>query len=131
MTLSSVPQQSHAASSELQACGCQLLMALSADGEYAGADRKFSSQNRLQNPGGGGGLPYERGEEARVDIFENGILGLVPRKMVKFNPELSQVLSKVFLSYNMQLELTKYCCNFTSKKRNDNTKFHSKQFIGR
>ena len=41
MTLSSVPQQSHAASSELQACGCQLLMALSADGEYASADRKF------------------------------------------------------------------------------------------
>ena len=53
MTLSSVPQQSHAASSELQACGCQLLMALSADGEYAGADRKFSSENRLQNRGGG------------------------------------------------------------------------------
>ena len=102
MTLSSVPQQSHAASSELQACGCQLLMALSADGEYAGADRKFSSQNRLQNPGGaGGGLPYERGGEARVDIFENGILGLVPRKMVKFNPGLSQVLSKGFLSENM------------------------------
>ena len=99
MTLSSVPQQSHAASSELQACGCQLLMALSADGEYAGADRKFSSENRLQNPGGGG-LPYERGGDARVDIFENGILGLVPRKMVKFNPGLSQVLSKV-LSKNM------------------------------
>ena len=54
MTLSSVPQQSHAVSSELQACGCQLLMALSADGEYAGADRKFSSENRLQNPGGRG-----------------------------------------------------------------------------
>ena len=46
----------------------------------------------------GGGLPYERGGDARVDIFENGILGLVPRKMVKFNPGLSQVLSKVFLS---------------------------------
>ena len=45
-----------------------------------------------------GGLPYERGGDARVDIFENGILGLVPRKMVKFNPGLSQVLSKVFLS---------------------------------
>ena len=98
MTLSSVPQQSHAASSELQACGCQLLMALSADGEYAGADRKFSSENRLQNRRG---LPYERGGDARVDIFENGILGLVPRKMVKFNPGLSQVLSKVFLSKNM------------------------------
>ena len=41
MTLYSVPQQSHAASAELQACGCQLLMALSADGKYTGADRKF------------------------------------------------------------------------------------------
>ena len=51
--------------------------------------------------GAGGGLPYERGGEARVDISENGILGLVPRKMVKFNPGLSQVLSKVFLSKNM------------------------------
>ena len=49
----------------------------------------------------GGELPYERGGDARVDIFENGILGLVPRKMVKFNPGLSQVLSKVFLSKNM------------------------------
>ena len=48
-----------------------------------------------------GGLPYERGRDACVDIFENGILGLVPRKIVKFNPGLSQVLSKVFLSKNM------------------------------
>ena len=48
-----------------------------------------------------GGLPYERSGDARVDVFENGILGLVPRKMVKFNPGLSQVLSKVFLSKNM------------------------------
>ena len=30
--------------------------------------------------------------------------------MVKFNLGLSQILSKVFLSKNMQLELTKYCC---------------------
>ena len=28
-------------------------------------------------------------------------LGLVPRMMVKFNPGLSQILSKVFLSKNM------------------------------
>ena len=28
-------------------------------------------------------------------------LGLVPQKMVKFNPGLSQILSKVFLSKNM------------------------------
>ena len=29
----------------------------------------------------------------------------VPRKMVNFNPGLSQILSKVFLSKSMQLEL--------------------------
>ena len=28
--------------------------------------------------------------------------------MVKFNPGLSQILSKVFLSQNMQLEFSKY-----------------------
>ena len=39
--------------------------------------------------------------------------------MIKFNPGLSQILSKVFLSKNMLLELTKYCCVFTW---NDNTK---------
>ena len=38
------------------------------------------------------------------------IQGPVPRKMVKFNPGLSQILSKVFLSKNMLLELTKYFC---------------------
>ena len=62
----------------------------------------FQVRTDCKTQGGrGGGLPYERGGEARVDIFENGILGLVPRKMVKFNPGLSQVLSKVFLSKNM------------------------------
>jgi len=35
--------------------------------------------------------------------------GLVPQKLVKFNPGLSEILVKVFLSKNMQLELTKYC----------------------
>ena len=45
-----------------------------------------------------GGGSHMKGGDARVDIFENGILGLVSRKMVKFNPGLSQVLSKVFLS---------------------------------
>ena len=35
--------------------------------------------------------------------------GPVPRKMIKFNPGLSQILSKVFLSKNMQLKLSKYC----------------------
>ena len=31
-------------------------------------------------------------------------LGPVPRKMIKLNPGLSQILSKVFLSEDMQLE---------------------------
>ena len=35
--------------------------------------------------------------------------GPVPWKMVKFNPGLSKILVKVFLSKNMQLKLTKYC----------------------
>ena len=33
----------------------------------------------------------------------------VPRKMVKFNAGFSPTLSMVFLSKNMQLQLTKYC----------------------
>ena len=33
----------------------------------------------------------------------------VPRKMVKFNPGLSQISSTVFSSKNMQLGVTKYC----------------------
>ena len=32
----------------------------------------------------------------------------VPLEMVKFNPGLSQILSKAFLSQNMQLEFSKY-----------------------
>ena len=40
--------------------------------------------------------------------FRCEILGPLPRKMVKFNPGLSQILSKVFLSKNLLLELTKY-----------------------
>ena len=51
----------------------------------------------------------------------------VPREMVNFNPGLSQTLSKVFLSENMQLELTKYCSTFTPKYSNDDTKCYSKQ----
>ena len=35
-------------------------------------------------------------------------LGPVPRKMVKFNPGLSQISSTVFSSKIMQLEVTKY-----------------------
>ena len=43
------------------------------------------------------------------------IQGPVPRKVVKFNPGLSQILSKVFLSKNMLLERTKYFCVFTPR----------------
>ena len=46
----------------------------------------------------------------------------VPRKFVTFNPELNQILSKVFLPKNRQLDLTKYCRAFTPRYSNDNTK---------
>ena len=52
-------------------------------------------------------------------------LGPVPRKMVKFNPGLFQILSKVFLSKNMLFELTKYFCVFTPRFSDDNIEFHS------
>ena len=49
---------------------------------------------------------HEDGEIILKDLVQ----GQVARKTVKFNPGLSQILSKVFLSKNMQLELyTKYC----------------------
>ena len=41
-------------------------------------------------------------------------LGLDHRKMVKFNPGISQSLSKVFLSKNMKLEL---CLYFEKNKK--------------
>ena len=59
------------------------------------------------------------------------IPGPVPRKMVNFNPGLSQILSKVFLSKSMSLELTKYCFIFTPKLSDDNIEYYSKQCIGR
>ena len=40
--------------------------------------------------------------------------------MVKFNPGLSQILSKIFLSKNMLLEITKYFCVFTPRFSDDN-----------
>ena len=43
--------------------------------------------------------------------------------MDKFNPGLSQILSKVFLSKNMLLELTKYFCVFTPRFSDDNMEF--------
>ena len=52
-------------------------------------------------------------------------VGPVPQKMVKFKPGLSQILSKVFLSKNMQFELSKYCSAFTPRY----TKCYSTQYI--
>ena len=49
--------------------------------------------------------------------------------VVKFKPGLSQILSKVFLSKNMQFELTKYCSAFTPRYGNDNTKCYPTQYI--
>ena len=46
--------------------------------------------------------------------------------MVKFNPGLSQILSKVFSSTNLSLELTKYFCVFTPRFNDDNLEFYSR-----
>ena len=83
----------------------------------------FSLRARLFDFWGGWGRGYE--------WFSPKALGPVPWKMVQFNPGLSQILSKVFLSKNMLLELTKCCCVLTSKKRNDSTKSYSKHCIER
>ena len=50
--------------------------------------------------------------------------GPVPLEMVKFNPELSQIVNKVFLSKDMllSLDLKKYYCTFTPRYSNDSTK---------
>ena len=47
--------------------------------------------------------------------------------MVRFNPGLSQILSKVFLSKNMSFELAKYSGVFTSRF-SDDTKTTNKIF---
>ena len=65
--------------------------------------------------------------------WESGFLemvfrGPVTRKMVKFNPGVSQILSKV---KNMSLELTKYCCVFPPRSSDDYVECYSKQCIGR
>ena len=44
---------------------------------------------------------------------------------------LTQDYAKIFLSYNMQLELTKDCWTFTPRYSDNNTKTYSKQYIGR
>ena len=55
----------------------------------------------------------------------------VSRKMVKFNPGLSQILSTVFLFKNIQFEVTKCYWALTPRYGNYNTKCYSKQYIGR
>ena len=55
----------------------------------------------------------------------------VTRKMVKFNPGLSQISIKVFLSKDMSLELTTYCCVFPPRSSDDYIECYSKQYIGR
>ena len=68
----------------------------------------------------------------RVLSLCHSILGMRDEstKMVKFNAALSQILSKVFFFKNMSLELTKYCCVFTSKFSDDNTECYSNQCVG-
>ena len=46
---------------------------------------------------------------ADSETFTVVCLGPVPRKMVKFNPRLSQISSTIFSSNDMQFEVTKYC----------------------
>ena len=63
---------------------------------------------------------HEDGEIILKDLVQ----GQVARKTVKFNPGLSQILSMVLLS--------KYCWAFTPRNsNNNNTKFYSKQYIGK
>ena len=64
-------------------------------------------------------------------IVEHPWARFIERWLIIYNPGLSQIWSKVFLSKNMQLELTKYCRAFTPRYSNDNTKCYSKQYLGR
>jgi len=73
-------------------------------------------------------------ERFNLGGFLNGgayIPGPGSSKDVEFNPGLSQILRKIFLSKNMQLERTKYCRAYSPRYRNDNAKCYSKQCIGR
>ena len=55
------------------------------------------------------------GPEYKNKSRRSRALGPVPRKMVKFNPGLSQISSMVFSSKNMQLEVTIYCLVFITR----------------
>ena len=68
--------------------------------------------------------------EIRIAGDKESILGQVPRKMVKFNPVFSQILSMVFSSENMQFEVTKYCWAFITRYSDNNTKCYPKQCLG-
>ena len=48
-------------------------------------------------------------------IVEHPWAWFIERWLIIYNPGLSQIWSKVFLSKNMQLELTKYCRAFTPR----------------
>ena len=69
--------------------------------------------------------------EIRIAGDKEAILGQVPRKMVKFNPVFSQILSTVFSSKNMQFEVTKYCWASITRYSNINTKCYPKQCLGK
>ena len=66
-----------------------------------------------------------------LELWSAWALGPVSGKMIKFNPGLDQISSKVFSSENRQLEVTKYCWALTKRHSNDNTKCYPKQCIGR
>ena len=68
---------------------------------------------------------------ATMSKRQSRLLGPVPRKMVKFNPGLSEILSKVFLFKNMLLELTKFFCVFTPRFSDENIEFYSGECTGR
>ena len=68
--------------------------------------------------------------EIRIAGDKEAILGQVSRKIVKFNPVVSQILSTVFSSKNMQFEVTKYCWASITRYSNNNTKCYPKQCLG-
>ena len=51
------------------------------------------------------------------------------KSVIRINIQMGQILSKVFLSKNMQFELSKYCSAFTPTYSDDNTKCYSTQNI--
>ena len=71
---------------------------------------------KLQMPCGGARCSYKNpsvGLKNRVQMPHPQ--GPVPWKLIKFNPGLSQILSKVFLSKNMWPKLSKILLSFHSE----------------